>query len=59
MYYTAFLTHKAQVVNFQSELLCLSLFSFEMQRTPRKSNPDEEVNMILPQTPVRYDFSYF
>uniref|UniRef100_A0A8B9Y6S6 Retinoblastoma-associated protein n=1 Tax=Bos mutus grunniens TaxID=30521 RepID=A0A8B9Y6S6_BOSMU len=27
--------------------------SFEMQRTPRKSNPDEEVNMILPQTPVR------
>ncbi|KAB0372822.1 hypothetical protein FD755_015575 [Muntiacus reevesi] len=27
--------------------------SFEMQRTPRKSNPDEEVNTILPQTPVR------
>nr|XP_036852420.1 retinoblastoma-associated protein isoform X2 [Manis javanica] len=27
--------------------------SFEMQRTPRKSNPDEEVNMILPHTPVR------
>ncbi|XP_073651292.1 retinoblastoma-associated protein isoform X3 [Tursiops truncatus] len=27
--------------------------SFEMQRTPRKSNPDEEVNVILPQTPVR------
>ncbi|XP_046520212.1 retinoblastoma-associated protein isoform X2 [Equus quagga] len=27
--------------------------SFEMQRTPRKSNSDEEVNVILPQTPVR------
>uniref|UniRef100_G3UL03 Retinoblastoma-associated protein n=1 Tax=Loxodonta africana TaxID=9785 RepID=G3UL03_LOXAF len=27
--------------------------SFETQRTPRKSNPDEEVNMIPPQTPVR------
>ncbi|KAF6084781.1 RB transcriptional corepressor 1 [Phyllostomus discolor] len=27
--------------------------SFEMQRTPRRSNPDEELNVILPQTPVR------
>ncbi|XP_059540604.1 retinoblastoma-associated protein isoform X3 [Myotis daubentonii] len=27
--------------------------SFEMQRTPRKSNNDEELNVILPQTPVR------
>ncbi|XP_040304342.1 retinoblastoma-associated protein isoform X1 [Herpailurus yagouaroundi] len=27
--------------------------SFEMQRTPRKSNSDEEVNTMLPQTPVR------
>nr|KAF6375148.1 RB transcriptional corepressor 1 [Pipistrellus kuhlii] len=27
--------------------------SFEMQRTPRKSNNDEEQNVILPQTPVR------
>ncbi|KAF3825833.1 hypothetical protein GH733_006660, partial [Mirounga leonina] len=27
--------------------------SFEMQRTPRKSNSDEEMNVILPQTPVR------
>ncbi|XP_020026439.2 retinoblastoma-associated protein isoform X2 [Castor canadensis] len=27
--------------------------SLEIQRTPRKSNPDEEVNMIPPQTPVR------
>ncbi|XP_037007933.2 retinoblastoma-associated protein isoform X1 [Artibeus jamaicensis] len=27
--------------------------SFEMQRTPRRCNPDEELNVILPQTPVR------
>ncbi|KAK2508593.1 hypothetical protein MC885_003192, partial [Smutsia gigantea] len=27
--------------------------SFEIQRTPQKSNPDEEMNVILPQTPVR------
>ncbi|TKC37825.1 hypothetical protein EI555_010286, partial [Monodon monoceros] len=27
--------------------------SFEVQRTPRKSNSDEEVNVTLPQTPVR------
>ncbi|XP_069859297.1 retinoblastoma-associated protein isoform X2 [Dipodomys merriami] len=27
--------------------------SFEMQRTPRKCNPDEEVNVIPPHTPVR------
>ncbi|XP_066092412.1 retinoblastoma-associated protein isoform X1 [Saccopteryx bilineata] len=27
--------------------------SFEIQRTPQKNNPDEELNVILPQTPVR------
>ncbi|XP_036084481.1 retinoblastoma-associated protein isoform X2 [Rousettus aegyptiacus] len=27
--------------------------SFEMQRTPQKSNPDEELSVILQQTPVR------
>ncbi|CAK6442868.1 unnamed protein product [Pipistrellus nathusii] len=27
--------------------------SFEIQRTPRKRNNDEELNVILPQTPVR------
>ncbi|XP_017729212.1 PREDICTED: retinoblastoma-associated protein [Rhinopithecus bieti] len=29
------------------------IFSFETQRTPRKSNLDEEVNVIPPHTPVR------
>lgn len=27
--------------------------SFETERTPRKSNPDEEANMVTPHTPVR------
>uniref|UniRef100_A0A8C3B9Q1 Retinoblastoma-associated protein n=1 Tax=Cairina moschata TaxID=8855 RepID=A0A8C3B9Q1_CAIMO len=25
----------------------------QLERTPRKNNPDEEINVILPQTPVR------
>uniref|UniRef100_A0A8C4PRH9 RB transcriptional corepressor 1 n=1 Tax=Equus asinus asinus TaxID=83772 RepID=A0A8C4PRH9_EQUAS len=36
-----------------AEIFQKSKCSFEMQRTPRKSNSDEEVNVILPQTPVR------
>ncbi|XP_074163812.1 retinoblastoma-associated protein isoform X1 [Sminthopsis crassicaudata] len=30
-----------------------SIDSFEMERTPRKSHPDEEMPLIPPQTPVR------
>ncbi|XP_044524166.1 retinoblastoma-associated protein [Gracilinanus agilis] len=30
-----------------------SIYSFEMERTPRKSHPDEEMPLIPPQTPVR------
>ncbi|XP_074998326.1 retinoblastoma-associated protein [Calonectris borealis] len=27
----------------------------QLERTPVKNNPDEELNLILPQTPVRYE----
>uniref|UniRef100_A0A8C3VQK6 Retinoblastoma-associated protein n=1 Tax=Catagonus wagneri TaxID=51154 RepID=A0A8C3VQK6_9CETA len=40
-------------LNHDKTLQADSTDSLEMQRTPRKSNPDEEVNVILPQTPVR------
>ncbi|XP_056650838.1 retinoblastoma-associated protein isoform X4 [Monodelphis domestica] len=30
-----------------------SIYSFEVERTPRKNHPDEEMPLIPPQTPVR------
>ena len=59
VFYTSLFDSLSTKCNFRSKWLYLSLFSFEMQRTPRRSNPDEELNVILPQTPVRYEFSYF